>query len=89
MKAESLQPNIDLKSTQPFLTPDGNHLVMQGFIFRKISKFLAGTEEDGVIPVPCFYDIKTGNILTETLPKELREEYEKYQEEDFQINTPG
>jgi hypothetical protein len=28
------------------------------------------------MPIPVFYDIKTGEILTETLPKELREEFE-------------
>jgi hypothetical protein len=33
-----------------------------------------------VIPIPVFIDVKTGKILTELLPKDLREEYEKYNE---------
>ena len=47
-------------------------------VLRKISKFLTGTAEDAVIPIPVFTDIKTGKILIELLPKELREEYEEY-----------
>ena len=44
-------------------------------ILRKVSKFVAGTPEDAIIPIPVVYDIKTGKILVEMLPKELREEY--------------
>jgi len=29
------------------------------------------------MPIPCFYDVQTGEILLETLPKDLREEYEQ------------
>ncbi len=46
-----------------------------------LSKFLVGTSEDAVIPIPVFIDVQTGKILTELLPKELREEYEEYNNE--------
>jgi hypothetical protein len=67
--------NIDIKSTTSITSPEGNKLFAEGVILRKVSKFVAGTSEDAVIPVPVFYDIKSGNILIEMLPKELREEF--------------
>ena len=67
--------NIDIKSTTSITSPEGNKLFAEGVILRKVSKFVAGTSEDAVIPVPVFYDVKTGNILIEMLPKELREEF--------------
>lgn len=76
---QDLKVNIDLKNTQPVTSENGNHVFTEGFVLRKISKFLTGTSEDGVIPVPCFYDVKTGEILLDTLPKDLREEYAEYQ----------
>ncbi len=48
-----------------------------GVILRKVSRFVTGTQEDGVIPVPVFYDVVTGKILVELLPKELRAEFEE------------
>ena len=68
--------NIDLKNTTSILSKEGNQLFAEGVILRKVSKFVTGTSEDGIMPIPVFYDIKTGEILTETLPKELREEFE-------------
>jgi hypothetical protein len=67
--------NIDLKTTQPMTSPDGNHVFAEGVILRKVSKFVAGTPEDAIVPIPVMYDVKTGKILTEMLPKDIREEY--------------
>ena len=75
--------NIDIKNTQPIVSPEGNQVFQEGVILRKVSKFIAGTAEDGVIPVPVFFDIKTGKVLIELLPKELREEFQElYDKED-------
>jgi hypothetical protein len=72
-----MQANVSLTNTIKILTPSGNDVVSEGFILRRVSKFLTGTSEDGIIPIPCFYDIMTGEILTELLPKEIRAEYER------------
>jgi len=69
------QVSIDLKNTTPIISKDGNQLFAEGVILRKVSKFVAGTAEDGVLPVPVFYDVKTGEILIDTLPKDLRSEF--------------
>lgn len=72
-----MQTNVSLTNTTKILTPSGNDVVSEGFILRRVSKFLTGTSEDGIIPIPCFYDTMTGEILTELLPKEIRAEYER------------
>ena len=73
--------NIDIKATQPLKSEDGNMVFSEGVILRKVSKFLSGTTEDGIIPIPIFYDVKTGKILLEMLPKDLREEFQNYNKE--------
>lgn len=69
--------NVDLSNTLPVTSPAGNHVFAEGVILRKVSKFIAGTDEDAVMPIPCFYDVKTGEVLVDTLPKDLRGEYEQ------------
>jgi hypothetical protein len=67
------QPNIDLKNTESVEHKNGK-VWAQGFIIRKVSKFVAGTAEDAFMPIPVFYSPETGEILQDTLPKELRDE---------------
>jgi hypothetical protein len=69
--------NIDIKNTKAITSPEGNQVFAEGVLLRKISRFITGTSEDGVIPVPCFYDVKSGKVLVELLPKELRAEFEE------------
>ena len=72
---EQMKLNIDLKATQALKSPEGNSIFAEGVILRKVSKFISGTSEDGVIPIPVFYDPMTGKVLIETLPKDLRDEF--------------
>ena len=74
-QAQQMQMNIDLKNTEK-VEFDGNVLVGEAFVLRKVSKFVTGQSEDGVIPIPVFYDLASGKILKETLPKDLQDEYE-------------
>lgn len=73
---DQVKLNIDLKATTALKSPSGNNVFSEGVILRKISKFIAGTSEDAIVPIPIFYDPMTGEILIEALPKELREEYQ-------------
>lgn len=75
---EQIKMNVDIKQTVPIENTDGNQVFQEAVILRKASKFLVGTSEDAIIPISVFVDVKTGKILTELLPKELREEYEEY-----------
>ena len=78
MSQEQLKMNVDITQSTPMTSTDGNQIFQEAVVLRKISKFLAGTSEDAVIPIPVFIDVKTGKILIDMLPKELREEYEIY-----------
>ena len=70
------QVNIDLKNTESVEHKNGK-IWAQGFILRKVSRFVTGTGEDGFMPIPVFYDPQSGEILQETLPKELRDDQPK------------
>jgi len=70
------QPQIDLKNTESIEHENGK-VWAQGFLLRKISKFVTGTAEDGIMPIPVFYNPTTGEVLQETLPKELRDDQPK------------
>ena len=68
------QPQIDLKSTEGIKNSEGTSLFQSGIILRKISKFIAGTENDAIMPIPVFFDPTNGKILKDGIPLELREE---------------
>ena len=70
------QPQIDLTQTTSVPNYSGGQLFQQGFILRKVSRFITQGSEDAVLPIPVFYDKETGKILKDTLPPELRDEYD-------------
>ena len=73
-QAQQMQMNIDRNDTEK-VEFNGNVLVGEAFVLRKVSKFVTGQSEDGVMPIPVFYDLASGKILKETLPKDLQEDY--------------
>jgi len=75
---EQMKMQVDITQSTPIKSENGNQVFQEAVILRKISKFLTGTSEDAVVPIPVFVDVKTGKILIEMLPKELRAEYEEY-----------
>ncbi len=76
MQQQQPQMNLDLSKTTAIDTPSGGKIWQQGVIIRRVSKFVVGAQEDAIVPIPVFFDPTTGEILEDTLPKELREEYE-------------
>ena len=68
------QLNIDLNNTTAVTGDDGGQVFGQGVILRKVSKFVSGTGEDALLPIPVFYDLETKKVLADSIPKELREE---------------
>ena len=71
---EQPQLNIDLNNTTAVAGEDGGQVFGQGVILRKVSKFVSGTDEDALLPIPVFYDLETKKVLVDSIPKELREE---------------
>ena len=68
------QLQVDLKNTIAFEDDNGNKIFQQGFLLRKVSKFITGTDEDALLPIPVFYDPKTNKILKGSVPADLRDE---------------
>jgi hypothetical protein len=75
MQNQPQQPQIDLKNTSAIKTESDTSIFQQGVILRTVSKFVMGTDEDALLPIPVFYDSKTMKIVESSIPKELREEY--------------
>ena len=69
------QPPVKLEDTTAFVTPEGNKIFQQGVLIRSVSKFVAGTDEDAVMPIPVFFCPDTKTIVGLTLPPEIRDEY--------------
>ena len=69
------QPPVKLEDTTSFTTPEGNKIFQQGVLLRSVSKFVAGTDEDAVMPIPVFFCPETKKLVGLTLPPEIREEY--------------
>ena len=74
MQQQVQQPPIDLKNTTAIKNFDGGVVFQQGVVLRTVSKFVMGTDEDALLPIPVFYDPSTNKILGEGLPLELRDE---------------
>lgn len=74
MEQQIQQPQIDLKNTTAVKTDSGSSIFQQGVILRKVSRFVTGTDEDALLPIPVFFDPGTNKILTDSVPKDLREE---------------
>ena len=67
--------NFDLKQTTSLESSTGGKIFQEGYILRKVSKILSGTTQDAIVPIPVFYDVKTGEVAQETLPVELQDEF--------------
>jgi hypothetical protein len=72
MTDQQPQVSLDLSKTTPILTAAGGKVWHQGYLLRKVSKFVTGTADDNILPIQVFYDPETGDILKEGLPEELK-----------------
>ena len=53
-----------------------NEVFVEGVMLRKASKFLTGTTQDAVVPIPVFTCSKCGHVNNDFLPKELQQDSE-------------
>ena len=55
--------NIDLNNTTEIVCEScGNPTFKEVLFIRKVSKFISGTSQDGMIPIPTFACSTCGNI---------------------------
>jgi hypothetical protein len=74
------QLNLDLSKSTALTTENGDQIFTEAVVMRKFSKFLVGTPEDVIVPIKVFINPKTGKIIKELLPPDLRNEYEEISE---------
>lgn len=75
MQGMNQSPNVNfgLGDTQPVQCTDCKGEVFQnGVIFRKVSKILAGTDKDALVPITIPYCVNCMEPLHELLPPELK-----------------
>jgi hypothetical protein len=56
---EQPKMNIDFQNTTSIEGFDGGKLFGQAVVIRKVSKFITGTDEDMLMPIPVFYDLES------------------------------
>jgi hypothetical protein len=79
---EQQQLNISLdKTTEIKCKSCNNNVFTEGTLLRKVSKFLVGSAQDGIIPIQIMVCIKCNEVLDETIPIQLKNEYAEVVEE--------
>jgi hypothetical protein len=69
MKNQQPQLNITLDKTTPVICEECQYDVFkEGVMLRKASKFLTGTAQDALIPIPVFACGKCGHVNKDFLP---------------------
>ena len=68
------QMQVDLTTTSGVKNSKGTSIFKSAVILRKISKYVAGTDSDAIMPIPVFIDPYNDKIVADGLPLELREE---------------
>ena len=71
MNQKELNMNVALKDTTSITCEECGHEVFQeGVLLRKISRFVTGTSQDALMPIPVFSCAKCGHVNTEFMPKD-------------------
>ena len=69
------QPNVSLDKTTPMICEKcGSHVFREGLFIRKVSKILAGTDQDAIVPIPTFCCAQCGHVNKELTPAGLRDQ---------------
>lgn len=72
-----VQLKVSLDKTLPILCEEcGSQAFQEALMLRKVSKFLTGDAQDGVLPVATFVCAKCGHVNSDFMPKELKKSEE-------------
>jgi hypothetical protein len=73
MEQQQMKLNISLDKTTAIVCEEcGNQTFQEGLLIRKASKFLTGTAQDAIVPIPTFFCAKCGHTNNEFYPTELK-----------------
>lgn len=74
MAQQNLNINVSLDQTTPITCEEcGNETFTQVVFLRKVSRFVIGTPQDGLTPIPSFACAKCNFVNKEFQPKELEQ----------------
>jgi len=69
---QKLKVNVSLNKTVGIKCEScGSETFQEALMLRKVSKFLTGQPQDGILPIPTFVCTKCGHVNQEFYPKEL------------------
>jgi len=78
MSQEQMNLNITLDKTTGMSCDEcGNEVFQEGVLLRKASRFITGTAQDAMIPIPVFTCSKCGHVNEEFIPLQLRNKSEE------------
>ena len=78
MSQEQMNLNITLDKTTGMSCDEcGNEVFQEGVMLRKASRFITGTAQDAMIPIPVFACSKCGHVNEEFIPLQLRNKSEE------------
>lgn len=73
MDQQQVKLNISLDKTEGVICDVcQNQTFQEALIIRKASKFLTGTAQDAIVPIPTFCCTKCGHVNEDFLPQELK-----------------
>jgi len=73
MSQEQMNLNITLDKTTGMSCDEcSNEVFQEGVMLRKASRFITGTAQDAMIPIPVFACSKCGHVNEEFIPLQLR-----------------
>lgn len=71
MNKETINLNISLDKTTPIVCDEcDNETFTQVLLLRKASKFITGTTQDALMPIPTFACAKCNHVNEEFQPKD-------------------
>jgi hypothetical protein len=71
----NLKLNVSLDKTIAIVCDKcENQTFSEAVILRKVSRFLTGQAQDGLVPIPVFTCCSCGHVNEEFLPAELKKE---------------
>jgi len=77
MSQEQMNLNITLDKTTGMSCDEcSNEIFQEGVMLRKASRFITGTAQDAMIPIPVFACSKCGHVNEDFIPSQLKKQAE-------------
>jgi uncharacterized Zn finger protein len=70
-KQQEINMNVALKDTTAIACEEcQSEVFKEGVLLRKISRFVTGTAQDALMPIPVFTCSKCGHVNADFMPKD-------------------